>query len=365
MAENMVLDSEATVREGSLKPVIDAIPDAAYNNPTWKGMSYFFRDLAVYVGIATLLVFVTNPLLVIPIEAVMILSVVSLFVVAHDSAHGALFNTKRKNAVIGKLAMLPSWHVFEAWVLGHNRIHHPYTVRQGYDFVWHPVTAEEYAEKSWRSKLMHRIEWSWPGTGAYYFLEVWWHKMIAFKPPARWVKSIRNDRLFTGSFIVLMAVGLGLLGFSRTHSTFGVLWLIARVEVIPFIGFCAMIGSVVHVHHVQPDIRWWKRGEWTKFKGQMEGTTVLRVPKGLNFFLHWIMVHTPHHVDMRIPMYNLEMAAKAIEKAFPEIVHDKPWRFGDFRRSTKACKLYDFEEGRWMTYADARVLLASKQLVAA
>jgi omega-6 fatty acid desaturase (delta-12 desaturase) len=64
-------------------------------------------------------------------------------------------------------------------------------------------------------------------------------------------------------------------------------------------------------------------------------------------------------------MYNLEMAAKAIEKAFPEIVHDKPWRFGDFRRSTKACKLYDFEEGRWMTYADARVLLASKQLVAA
>ena len=75
----------------------------------------------------------------------------------------------------------------------------------------------------------------------------------------------------------------------------------------------------------------------------MESTTVNRVPKGFNFFFHWIMIHTPHHVDMRIPMYNLEKAAKAIEKAYPEVVHDTPWRFKDFRHSTRTCKLYDFE----------------------
>ena len=40
-------------------------------------------------------------------------------------------------------------------------------------------------------------------------------------------------------------------------------------------------------------------------------------PEGINFFLHWIMVHVPHHVDMRIPMYHLEDAAEAIEAAFP------------------------------------------------
>ena len=53
----------------------------------------------------------------------------------------------------------------------------------------------------------------------------------------------------------------------------------------------------------------------------MEGTTVLRVPKGVNFFLHWIMVHVPHHVDMRVPMYHLEEAATAIEAAFPGTMH--------------------------------------------
>ena len=130
--------------------------------------------------------------------------------------------------------------------------------------------------------------------------------------------------------------------------------MILRIEVIPFLLFCSMIGSLVHVHHVQPTIRWWKRGEWTKFRGQMEGTTVLRVPKGVNFFFHWIMVHTPHHVDMRIPMYHLELAAAAIEAHYPDTVHDAPLRFRDFRSNAKICKLYNFDTGTWVPYRAAR-----------
>jgi omega-6 fatty acid desaturase (delta-12 desaturase) len=350
---------EREERVGSLKPVLDVIPDAAYENPTWKGMSYFARDLVIYLGTVTALIFVANPFADVALDVLAILAVTALFVVAHDSAHGALFNTKRKNSIIGRIAMLPSWHVFEAWVLGHNRIHHAFTVRQGYDFVWHPVTAQEYADKSRAGKLLHHIEWSWWGAGLYYLKEVWWHKMIAFTPPARWVKAIRRDRIVTLGFVLLMAVGLGVLAYARTHSIGGVAWLILRVEVVPFLGFSAMIGSVVHVHHVAPDIRWWKRNEWNKFKGQMEGTTVLRVPKGVNFFFHWIMIHSPHHVDMRIPMYNLEMAALAIEKMYPDVVHDAPLRFKDFRHNTKVCKLYDFDEGHWLTYRAAREFLAT------
>jgi omega-6 fatty acid desaturase (delta-12 desaturase) len=90
----------------------------------------------------------------------------------------------------------------------------------------------------------------------------------------------------------------------------------------------------------------------------MEGTTILRAPKGLDFFLHWIMVHIPHHVDMRIPMYNLEIAADAIKNAYPDIVHDEPLRFRDFAANTKQCKLYDFDDQVWLTYAQAAEQLA-------
>jgi omega-6 fatty acid desaturase (delta-12 desaturase) len=88
----------------------------------------------------------------------------------------------------------------------------------------------------------------------------------------------------------------------------------------------------------------------------MQGTTVLRAPKGLNFFIHWIMVHVPHHVDMRVPMYHLEEAAAAIEAAFPGSVVDQPMRFRDFVANSRACKLYDFDAGRWLTYAASRQL---------
>jgi len=82
---NSSMEEVQLEREGSLMPVIDVIPDSVYRNPTWKGLGYFFRDLAIYVGMVVLLVFVTNPLIDVPIEVLTILAVTGLFVVAHDS----------------------------------------------------------------------------------------------------------------------------------------------------------------------------------------------------------------------------------------------------------------------------------------
>ncbi len=347
------LDDASTDRKGSLKPVIDVIPPEAYENPTWKGLAYFARDAVIYGLVIAGLILIKNPLVTLALWFVAALVIAGLFVIAHDAAHGSLFRSKRMNRVVGTIAMLPSWHVYEGWVLGHNRIHHAYTVRQGFDFVWHPYTPEQYAAMNRHQKLRHRIEWSWFGAGLYYMREVWWHKMIVGKPPARWAGAIRRDRIIVWTFVGLASAGLAAVGWAQYGTVLGAFWLILKTLVVPFFLFSFVIGSFVHVHHVQPDIRWWKRREWTKWKGQMEGTTVLRARFGLNFFFHWIMVHVPHHVDMRIPMYNLELATDAIEAAFPGTVHDEPLRFRDFIANTRQCRLYDFDEGRWLTYREA------------
>ena len=338
----------------TLKPVIDVLPDSVYDNPTWRGMTYFLRDAAMYLALLVVLVLVSNVFAVIAIEVVMALVVSGLFVVGHDAAHGALFKTKRMNSTVAHLAFLPSFHVYEGWVLGHNRVHHPYTVRQGYDFVWHPTTPEQFAAMSWWARSVHRFEWSWAGAGAYYMHQVWWTMMMTGGNPARWVKAIRRDRWIVNSFIVAMFALFTAIGIASGDSVAGILWLDARTIVLPFLGFAYFIGTMVHVHHIAPDIKWWKKAEWNKFKAQMQGTTVLRAPKGFNFFFHWIMVHVPHHVDMRVPMYHLEEASDAIEAAFPGSVIDKPLRFRDFVTNSRACKLYDFDAGRWLTYAEGR-----------
>ena len=39
--------------------------------------------------------------------------------------------------------------------------------------------------------------------------------------------------------------------------------------------------------------------------------------------------------------------------AFPQVVRSTRYRLRDYLRATKACKLYDFDAGRWVTYRDA------------
>jgi acyl-lipid omega-6 desaturase (Delta-12 desaturase) len=345
---------ELTVSPTTLRTVIDVLPDSVYDNPTSRGMAYFLRDAAMYLALLAALVFVSNVFAVAALELVMALVVSALFVVGHDAAHGALFKSRRMNSTVAHLSFLPSWHVYEGWVLGHNRVHHPYTVRQGYDFVWHPTTPEQFAALGWWRKAVHRAEWSWAGAGSYYIHQVWWKKMMVGPNPARWVKAIRRDRWIVTAFIAGMLALFTVVGMVIGDSVTGILWLDARTVLLPFLGFGWFIGSMVHVHHISPEIRWWKKADWNKFKAQIQGTTVLRVPKGFNFFFHWIMVHVPHHVDMRVPMYHLEEAAVAIEAAFPGSVIDKRLRFRDFVANSRACKLYDFDAGRWLTYAEGR-----------
>jgi len=340
-------------KAGSLLPVIRVIPKSAYENPTWKGLAYFARDLVFYGLVLWGLTSTDNPLLLIPLWIVAALVVSGLFILGHDAAHEALFKSRRLNSIVGHVAMLPSWHVYEAWVLGHNRVHHGHTVREGMDFVWHPITPEQYAAMSGPKRLRHRIEWSWYGAGVYYLREIWLNKMITFNPPAKWAKAIRRDIIFMFAGVGLGMVLFGWLGWATYGTVAGVAWMITKTVVIPFLGFNFVIGSVVHVHHVQPDIRWWPRREWTKFRGQMEGTTILRAPWVLDLFFHKIFVHIPHHVDMRLPFYGLEPAAEAIKAEFPDVVHDEKLRFRDFVANSRQCKLYDFDAGRWMTYDEA------------
>jgi len=334
-------------RPTGLKPVLDVIPDHCYERSNVRGLGLLARDLAVY-GLAVWgLLSTNNPLFLVPLWLLAGLAVSGLFVLGHDAAHDALFDSKRLNAFTGRLAMLPSLHSTAGWIFGHNRVHHGHTLRQGMDFVWHPLTVEQYAGLGRFAKLRHKLEWGPLGSGAYYAREVWWNKMMRFPSPKRFQTAMRRDKALVTVF------ALGTLVALVATSGVGGGWLWVKAVVIPFLLFCQTIGWVVYVHHISPEIRWWPRREWNRYRGQVEGTTILWGPPGWDLFFHWIMVHLPHHVDMKVPCYRLPEAARAIAEAFPDDVDERPIRLGDYFRSTKACKLHDFETGTWTTYADA------------
>jgi len=332
-------------RPTGLKPVIGVIPDHCYERSTIRGLGLVARDLAIYAAAIAGLLLTDRWYFLIPLWALAGLAVSAMFVVGHDAAHQALFDQKRLNDLVARVMMLPSLHAVEVWVFGHNRVHHGHTLRQGMDFVWHPVTVDEYRAMSRTQRLRHKVEWSPIGAGAYYLREVWVNKMLRFTPPDRWRKPMRRDQLLVAAF------AFGTLAALVAVDGIGAgAWAWVKVVVVPFLLFCQVIGWVVYVHHIDPETRWWPRRQWNRYRGQVEGTTVLWGPPGWDLFFHWIMVHVPHHVDMRIPCYRLPEAARAIKAAFPDDVIERPIRWRHYRRATRLCKLYDFERGTWLPY---------------
>lgn len=282
------------------------------------------------------------------------LGVVGLFVIGHDASHGALVGSRLANRWIARACMAPGAHVESAWDLGHNRVHHGYTTRQGFDFVWHPLTVEQYRTLGRLKRLQHRLEWSSVGAGVYFLRSVWWDKMWRFTPDGKRRGAILRDKLSLGT-VMAAAIAAAVVIGALTGGWVTALWLPVKLFAVPFLVFCQIFGWTVYVHHVSPDIRWWTRRDWTQFRGQMESTTILRTPRLVNrLWLHNIFVHVPHHVDVRIPFHKLPKAAKAIAAAFPETVRSARLSVRAYLRATRRCKLYDFERGTWLPYSVAR-----------
>ncbi len=341
-------------RTQSLNDVRAVIPAECYEPSRAKGVLALVQGTLLYLVPLTLLALTDRWWAVALLWLAAGLAVAGLFVLGHDASHGALFRSRRANRLVAVACMVPSAHVEAAWNLGHNRIHHGYTTREGFDFVWHPTTVEDYRALTGPQRVRHRFEWSLLGSGAYYLRVVWWEKMWRFAATGKHAPAIRRDKRLLGGILAVVLVATATLG-AVEGGWADAMWMPIKLIVVPFLLFTQIIGWTVYVHHVSPEIRWWKRREWSQYKGQMESTTILRVPRLLNrLWFHNIFVHVPHHVDARIPFHQLPAAAAAIEQAYPDTVIDTRFAPRDYLRATRNCKLYDFDAGRWLRYSAVR-----------
>ncbi len=332
----------------SLEEVRKRIPEVCYQRSMRRGLQLVVIDALLYLGLIGLAVWTRSWAVGLLLSVLAGIAVSAMFVIGHDAAHEALLPSHRANRLVALVFMLPSLHVRDGWVFGHNRVHHGFTVKRGLDFVWHPVTPAEYSQFSGLRRLLHRLEWSCLGAGVYYLRNVWWNKMIRFTPPTKSAPGVPRDRRIIGAYFVVASTVALLLGWNQQATVLSALWMWGRVVLIPFLVFSWIIGATVHVHHVQPDIRWYDSKDWTRSKAQLIGTTVMRAPWFIDAALHHIFIHVPHHVDARIPCYQLADAAKAIDEAFPGIVLERSFRFKDYLSATQACKLFDFETSQWV-----------------
>jgi len=133
----------------------------------------------------------------------------------------------------------------------------------------------------------------------------------------------------------------------------GLCWLIGWQSFLLVWAPSALIAGSVgiwlfYVQHQFEDAYWQSADEWSYSDAALRGSSYLKMPKVMQFFTGNIGLHHVHHLNARIPNYNLQRAHDETP-IFHEVPTLSLW---DGLRTVRL-KLWDEERGKLVTFAQA------------
>ena len=264
---------------------------------------------------------------------------VRTFVVFHDCAHGSLLPSKRANRYVGRFVGLFVLSPFQRWRHDHA-IHHATSgdlERRGVGDII-TLTVGEYRARRWPGRLAYRAMRN-PvvmfGLGP----------VIAMVIGPRIATRSQRPRLrhsVLGTDVALLVI-IGGLCWLIGWKSFLIVWAPSAI----------LAGSVgiwlFYVQHQFEDAYWQSAADWNYSDAALRGSSYLTMPRVLQFFTGNIGLHHIHHLNARIPNYNLQRAHDE-----NPIFHQVPTlSLRDGMRSVRL-KLWDEEQGQLVTFAQAR-----------
>jgi omega-6 fatty acid desaturase (delta-12 desaturase) len=304
-------------------------------------------DFFVFVAALAAVVYVPSELAKALASLVVGLQISRLFVLGHDACHQSLFTHRDANRWIGRLLLLPSLTPFSTWEVGHNLGHHAYTNLRGKDYVWTPLSKDEFdALPTWR-RALERFYRSGFGFGAYYLIELWWHKLffVSRKHIATQRPAFIGDSVLVLGYTTVWVAGLLAAAHLTQQSAYGLLFF---GFVAPLLLWGSLMGAVIYLHHTHPRLVWYRDIDaWEAARDTSCNTVHVQIPYKLGRLINNIMEHPAHHYDARIPAYNLEAANEALH--VPEQIVE-PLSLRSIATCVSRCKLYDYERRCWTDF---------------
>ena len=339
------LDSELPHRKiirGWLEPMTQS--------QTTRAVALLIFDAMLWVGLIASTVSVESIFFKVLLGVVAGFVTGRIFILGHDACHHSFTPHRELNKILGRIAFLPSLTPYSLWDVGHNVVHHGQTNLKGFDFVWEPLSKEEYDALSPARKLLEKIYRSGFGPGVYYFIEIWWKR--EFFPNSKNMPAKRpiflKDNLLVSGFAIIW---ISLLVVAAIATQQSIIVSIITGFLVPFLFWNVMIGFVVYVHHTHTKVAWYdKKSEWLRAQPFVSTTVHLTFPLGWGYLMHQIMEHTAHHVDASIPLYTLRSAQNKLEEILPGRIISQRFTFKWYFETAKRCKLYDFANKAWLDF---------------
>jgi acyl-lipid omega-6 desaturase (Delta-12 desaturase) len=277
---------------------------APYAHPSWgRGLLDIATSVIPYLGLCVLMyaVLPVSPWLTLVLGLPACGFLVRTFCVFHDCSHGSLLPSQRANAYVGAVAGLLVLSPFRRWRHDHA-VHHASSGdldRRGVGDL-PTLTVNEYNARPWRSRLAYRL---FRNPLVMFGLGPVFAMMIGPRIATR-AQRPRMRRSVLGTDLALFVV-IGVAGLLMGPRSFLLVWAPAAL----------LAGSIgiwlFYVQHQFEDA-YWERGEdWTYGEAALRGSSYLKLPKVLQFFTGNIGLHHVHHLNAKIPNYNLQRAHDA------------------------------------------------------
>jgi omega-6 fatty acid desaturase (delta-12 desaturase) len=252
---------------------------------------------------------------------------VRIFIIFHDCCHDSFFSSRRANRLLGYVAGLLTLTPFDKWQRSHAE-HHA-TVgdlnRRGVGDVW-TMTLAEYRAAAIPTRLFYRV-----------FRNPF--VMFGIGPAVLFVLGNRVSRRGAARrerFSVHFTNAAIVAALLVAHFTIG-LPVLVLVQ-LPALLLAGVVGVwLFYVQHQFEGAYWARRPAWEPMKAAIEGSSYYKLPKVLQWFTGSIGLHHIHHVQPRIPFYNLQACQNAIPafQAVPPLT---------FRRSLDSLRLRLLDE---------------------
>jgi omega-6 fatty acid desaturase (delta-12 desaturase) len=264
---------------------------------------------------------------------------VRTFVIFHDCTHGSLLPSKRANAIVGAALGFFVLAPFARWRYDHA-VHHASSgdlERRGVGDL-PTLTVREYRARDWRGRFGYRAFRN-P------FVMFGLGPIVAMMIGPRIATRAQRPRMRHSVLLTDLAL-VGVVGALCA-------WIGWADFVLVWAPPALIAGSVgiwlFYVQHQFEDAYWESSERWSYADAALRGSSYLNLPAVLQFFSANIGLHHLHHLNARIPNYNLQRA------------HDENPIFQDVPTlslrdgiRTLRLKLWDEDRGRMVTFGEAR-----------
>jgi omega-6 fatty acid desaturase (delta-12 desaturase) len=265
-----------------------------------------------------------------------------MFIFQHDCGHGSFFKQGWANDLVGRVIGVLTLTPYHFWRQTHA-LHHSTSGnldRRGWGDI-NTLTVREYKALGEKERRNYRIYRSFP---VLFILGPVFHFLFYHRWPGIVPKDWRRERLS----ILWTDLALACVALAAAY-TIGLGSLLA-VQ-LPIIVMTTWAGVwFFYVQHQYDDTYWRKERDWNFATACLKGSSYYQLHPILQWFTGNIGFHHIHHLNSRVPNYNLEKAMRE-NPVFQDV-------YTLTLRSSLRCArlaLWDEERGTLVTFEEAGV----------